>query len=170
MQLDLFQTLPGVILHFYKQPAILENGLPEFQTLPGVILHFYNKMTPHCIKGVMVSNPSRGYSTFLPPGAICPNATNIRFKPFQGLFYISTRLFVGWYCSIIVVSNPSRGYSTFLLFDSRKINTAINGFKPFQGLFYISTQEATSCAKTPVVSNPSRGYSTFLRLLYHYCL
>ena len=137
-----FQTLPGVILHFYAVRRACWGRSLLFQTLPGVILHFY--------RFVRCSSTS----------------TPRRFKPFQGLFYISTYFNLS-------LSHPPR-----------------ESFKPFQGLFYISTLVffafpwiARMFQTLPgvilhfykiveiqegwkvVVSNPSRGYSTFLPFL-----
>ncbi len=38
-----FQTLPGIILHFYpsNRSACKPGCVGLFQTLPGIILHFY---------------------------------------------------------------------------------------------------------------------------------
>ena len=163
-----FQTLPGVILHFYPDTDPNDSAtLSRFQTLPGVILHFYEIMR------------------------LFPRRKHYGFKPFQGLFYISTNLSSIINHQSLRVSNPSRGYSTFLLrTDKSQLYLSLR-FKPFQGLFYISTQRTFKkggedlwsfkpfqglfyistwknvifSLRRGIVSNPSRGYSTFLRSL-----
>ena len=112
-----------------------------------------------------VSNPSRGYSTFLPAGNDGRlERSDGSFKPFQGLFYISTIMSTAlkrWCCPVSnpsrgystfllrfvacvliceIVSNPSRGYSTFLRWKCLSRWWTTWSFKPFQGLFYISTR------------------------------
>ncbi len=111
-----FQTLPGIILHFYRSPVPgIARQLSAFQTLPGIILHFYfcRCACENCRQDV--SNPSRDYSAFLQKCLHDSIQTLLCFKPFQGLFCISTNYF-------------SHG-----LFAEEM------SFKPFQGLFCIST-------------------------------
>ena len=90
MRFILFQTLPGVILHFYKATGADAYADVMFQTLPGVILHFYNLRESLLLRFSLVSNPSRGYSTFLLGFDNDGTGHLVCFKPFQGLFYIST--------------------------------------------------------------------------------
>ncbi|GAK61641.1 hypothetical protein U27_01542 [Candidatus Vecturithrix granuli] len=112
----LFQTLPGIIPRFYLVRLSVESVESEFQTLPGIIPRFY---TGTCRP---VNPRFRRFQTlpgiiprfyvfwvdFLPNFIIC-------FKPFQGLFRVST---VG-----------------YQLYPGDKPNR----FKPFQGLFRVST-------------------------------
>ncbi|GAK61642.1 hypothetical protein U27_01543 [Candidatus Vecturithrix granuli] len=90
----------------------------------------------------VVSNPSRDYSAFLhATSANIVYALPYCFKPFQGLFRVST------------------------LLDVRRPFTEKSCFKPFQGLFRVST--LTTCHSSSItqpVSNPSRDYSAFLRI------
>ena len=136
---------------------------------------------------LIVSNPSRGYSAFLPltcsptpipsrfqtlPGVILhfyltrlrkPSMTTISFKPFQGLFCIST-MYSKWLShKSLSVSNPSRGYSAFL----RKCWNVIAGRQrvsnPSRGYSAFLPAAAIICwTSASEVSNPSRGYSAFL--------
>ncbi|GAK59343.1 hypothetical protein U27_06327 [Candidatus Vecturithrix granuli] len=137
-----------------------------FQTLPGIIPRFYDPSSAmNLLKVQIVSNPSRDYSAFLQkreiemmlkdvqfqtlPGIIPRfySAVSVQvisiipscFKPFQGLFRVSTMKLLIYYAARLAVSNPSRDYSAFLLFGKR-------------GTF----------EKVPSVSNPSRDYSAFL--------
>ncbi|GAK61635.1 hypothetical protein U27_01536 [Candidatus Vecturithrix granuli] len=120
----------------------------------------------------MVSNPSRDYSAFLLSTTILKKLIpRVCFKPFQGLFRVSTQLlFVG---SI----NPSQGFKPFqglfrvsthavfhivctvlqfqtlpgiiprfYLQSSGFIRRPLRCFKPFQGLFRVSTQTMTPIA------------------------
>ncbi len=42
----MFQTLPGIILHFYiREISAFAAAKGSFQTLPGIILHFYQPLT-----------------------------------------------------------------------------------------------------------------------------
>ncbi|GAK59346.1 hypothetical protein U27_06330 [Candidatus Vecturithrix granuli] len=118
-----------------------------------------------CLLLSCVSNPSRDYSAFLQtrefhgvsaynvfqtlPGIIprfyvtapiLSALLGIRFKPFQGLFRVST------------------------LDDQDAWVIIYHRFKPFQGLFRVSTISERTISRTYIkVSNPSRDYSAFLR-------
>ncbi len=63
-----------------------------FQTLPGIILHFYREdVDQYESPDLTVSNPSRDYSAFLPEKLLdIMGISEGSFKPFQGLFCIST--------------------------------------------------------------------------------
>jgi hypothetical protein len=63
----MFQTLPGIIPHFYGLTRIFNIAERQFQTLPGIILHFYSIRR-------------------------CASEPDLGFKPFQGLFCISTKM------------------------------------------------------------------------------
>ena len=140
-----FQTLPGVILHFYSNFQTPHPLSHLFQTLPGVILHFYVFDGQHESREGNVSNPSRGYSAFLQE---LDAALRKREQQFQTLPGVILHFYAGWRC-----------------FCRRR-----NGsFKPFQGLFCISTRARRSCNSIGFVSNPSRGYSAFLRPLKADC-
>ncbi len=63
------------------------------------------------------------------------------FKPFQGLFCISTSYDRIHRRTQVSVSNPSRDYSAFLPRRAKALSLRIGiSFKPFQGLFCISTE------------------------------
>ncbi|GAK61645.1 hypothetical protein U27_01546 [Candidatus Vecturithrix granuli] len=63
-----FQTLPGIIPRFYEgYEVLLTNPKKMFQTLPGIIPRFYAGWLPDKYREVLC------------------------FKPFQGLFRVSTR-------------------------------------------------------------------------------
>ncbi|GAK61637.1 hypothetical protein U27_01538 [Candidatus Vecturithrix granuli] len=114
---QLFQTLPGIIPRFYKgfsYSSIIKEGL--FQTLPGIIPRFYSSpSTINCRVWFQVSNPSRDYSAFLPKDSTPRYSPFGGFKPFQGLFRVSTQL------TTLGAKSPQQC------------------FKPFQGLFRVST-------------------------------
>jgi hypothetical protein len=137
-----FQTLPGIILHFYgKNPGakseeagfqtlpglfcISTGGccgglLPQrFQTLPGIILHFYRPSGDTIDTIPYVSKPSGIILHFYEITVQCPGQ------------------------SAVTVSNPSRDYSAFL---------------PLCGSVNTGKQS---------VSNPSRDYSAFLLIFKH---
>ena len=137
-----FQTLPGVILHFY--PTLRNFSLAflaPFQTLPGVILHFYlQTFFMGCRVPSCVSNPSRGYSTFLRQ------------------WWARSRVVAGWFQTL-----PGVILHFYAPLEAGSNCNVLKSFKPFQGLFYISTHShTTECRPKSHVSNPSRGYSTFL--------
>ena len=91
-----FQGLFCISTQCFRHCDCAGDGDISFQTLPGVILHFYfteREMEGYKILEENCSNPSRGYSAFLPPATMeMPVGSFIRtmFKPFQGLFCIST--------------------------------------------------------------------------------
>ena len=138
-----FQTLPGVILHFYFTPRpFWKVRLKMFQTLPGVILHFYLTRSARNARCISTFQTLPGVILHFYAGRRIQEIVEfLRFKPFQGLFYISTRF-------------------------GGLVGEGVSCFKPFQGLFYISTVLSdVPPLPPPGVSNPSRGYSTFLLTL-----
>jgi hypothetical protein len=82
------------------------------------------------------------------------------FKPFQGLFCISTMFFVVLGINNSV-SNPSRDYSAFLHEAIIFPEPFLYCFKPFQGLFCISTLMDWYLLAIEEVSNPSRDILHF---------
>ncbi len=136
----MFQTLPGIILHFYRQRLRIRNnrqevsnpsrdysaflrafqvggekGLHLFQTLPGIILHFYTRCTAPPIRAIFLFQTLPGIILhFYYLGEPVSQEGQCGFKPFQGLFCISTKGVYFLTCFHWVVSNPSRDYSAFL--------------------------------------------------------
>ncbi|GAK59347.1 hypothetical protein U27_06331 [Candidatus Vecturithrix granuli] len=88
----------------------------------------------------VVSNPSRDYSAFLHLFLrLWRWFSRNSFKPFQGLFRVSTAVCQGYAKMVEAVSNPSRDYSAFLLLGIEHDMATQDRFKPFQGLFRVST-------------------------------
>ncbi|GAK61647.1 hypothetical protein U27_01548 [Candidatus Vecturithrix granuli] len=93
LEFHLFQTLPGIIPRFYvKQFLVTGGSLLPFQTLPGIIPRFYFSYP---------FPPPQPFKRFQTLPGIIPRFyrmrlknSNItrkkRFKPFQGLFRVST--------------------------------------------------------------------------------
>ncbi|GAK61649.1 hypothetical protein U27_01550 [Candidatus Vecturithrix granuli] len=136
-----FQTLPGIIPRFYSSGRCtgLSRSSP-FQTLPGIIPRFYFS----CFFSLMVAISS--------------------FKPFQGLFRVSTIGEDENTTKKHTVSNPSRDYSAFLRALPRPRSSVISpSFQTLPGIiprFY--GRPAAPVAPENGVSNPSRDYSAFL--------
>jgi hypothetical protein len=165
----MFQTLPGLFcISTSCGTCDLESEAKSFKPSRdySAFLPFSRKRDE--LSQGQVSNPSQGYSAFLhaqemtrpakrflsfnPPGIILHFNTQVvegepadesRFKPFQGLFCISTSF-----------AHPQPRF-------------IFSCFKPFQGLFCISTggDYGKHCGFFHV-SNPSRDYSAFLRFLW----
>ncbi|GAK61639.1 hypothetical protein U27_01540 [Candidatus Vecturithrix granuli] len=166
MSNDPFQTLPGIIPRFYVELGALvriEHHVSNPSRDYSAFLLKRWKML--LIRWVLVSNPSRDYSAFLPTVGRLFSTWTFRFKPFQGLFRVSTTLEQWATVEKLEVSNPSRDYSAFLpsrlsiacgqsfVFQTlpgiiprfypdikRKMAIFISCFKPFQGLFRVSTR------------------------------
>ncbi|GAK59342.1 hypothetical protein U27_06326 [Candidatus Vecturithrix granuli] len=137
-----FQTLPGIIPRFYFAFIL---HLPRygllFQTLPGIIPRFYVRSSIIHISKRNCFKPFQGLFRVSTGRERAASINGIcRFKPFQGLFRVSTISRCGY-----IDDTPRR-------------------FKPFQGLFRVSTLQGPFFKGIGrVVSNPSRDYSAFLR-------
>ncbi|GAK61654.1 hypothetical protein U27_01555 [Candidatus Vecturithrix granuli] len=179
----MFQTLPGIIPRFYFVCVYTCTSNNKFQTLPGIIPRFYLHRTIQTLNGTSnVSNPSRDYSAFLrersSPGQLpidecfkpfqglfrvstlleaCPKEPETcSFKPFQGLFRVSTHEEEARQMIFVGVSNPSRDYSAFLQKYALAYSEDGLSFKPFQGLFRVSTLN-TVLENSP----PLQGFKPF---------
>ncbi len=162
-----FQTLPGIILHFYTHlSGAVSEQAAAFQTLPGIILHFYS----------FVNNLKRVFTICFKPfqGLFCISTITMSdgkdddlrcFKPFQGLFCISTVCGMFTSCCMFSVSNPSRDYSAFLRGIKSNVKQVIGRFQTLPGIilhFYARLSHDSAPGRRRV-SNPSRDYSAFLR-------
>ncbi|GAK59349.1 hypothetical protein U27_06333 [Candidatus Vecturithrix granuli] len=135
-----FQTLPGIIPRFYRfRFHLTERPGFQFQTLPGIIPRFYMR----------ASRTSSGVKS--------------GFKPFQGLFRVSTEWAKGGQLKLRKVSNPSRDYSAFLRWW-RVGRMGCRWFQTLPGIiprfYFIAFRHGN--LQSRAVSNPSRDYSAFL--------
>ncbi|GAK61636.1 hypothetical protein U27_01537 [Candidatus Vecturithrix granuli] len=150
-----------------KKVRPLRGAAKKFQTLPGIIPRFYSLCHFLSWGSYGVSNPSRDYSAFL---LLEGHSDRVwlegRFKPFQGLFRVSTRKVGARQSSGINVSNPSRDYSAFLRPSNLDDHwSPFLGFKPFQGLFRVSTKAALHLGQAENSFKPFQGLfrvSTYL--------
>ncbi len=161
----LFQTLPGIILHFYfAEKSSGGRTWPCFQTLPGIILHFYLQTTINGHVTVdLFSNPSRDYSAFLTGFcARLPGESHVFSNPSRDYSAFLPGSLTPEE-TVSYVSNPSRDYSAFLPAASSAFHRAVK-FKPFRGIIlHISTFKGIPCESCCfAVSNPSRDDSAFL--------